>query len=217
MAYPVNKLNSMINKVGVMGDIHAEDKLLATAIQFLKSKNIPTLFSVGDIVDGLGNVDRCCDLLQENQIIAVQGNHERWLFNDYMRNLKHSTKLSELSAASKNFLETLPQTYEFKTILGKGLLCHGLGTYDMGRVPSNTLKNQKKLEQLINQKYRIIINGHTHKKLVTQIKPLSIINAGTLKPKHGSGFIIIDFIKKKVTCYNITDDYSIIIKDIMRF
>ncbi|WP_084555209.1 metallophosphoesterase family protein [[Phormidium ambiguum] IAM M-71] len=56
-------LNKELNIIGVIGDIHAEDKLLEKAVNFLKSKNVEKIVCVGDIVDGLGDVNECCNTL----------------------------------------------------------------------------------------------------------------------------------------------------------
>ncbi len=53
-----------------------------------------------------------------------------------------------------------------------------------------------------DNRYRFIINGHTHFKIVRhQIGPLIIINAGTLKWAHQSGFSIVDFEKSSLQFY----------------
>jgi 3',5'-cyclic AMP phosphodiesterase CpdA len=40
------------------------------------------------MVDGKGNIDRCCDILIEEKVITVLGNHDRWLLNNEMRSLE---------------------------------------------------------------------------------------------------------------------------------
>jgi predicted phosphodiesterase len=54
----------MISKLGLIGDIHAEDAYLERALGVLRSRNVPLVVSTGDIVDGPGSVERCCELLE---------------------------------------------------------------------------------------------------------------------------------------------------------
>ena len=72
-----------LKRIAAIGDIHAEDELLEKAINFCREQ-VDQIVSVGDIVDGSGDVNRCCAILRENDIPAVRGNHERWLLNNEM-------------------------------------------------------------------------------------------------------------------------------------
>ena len=69
-----------LRRIGILGDIHCEDGRLAAALEFLQTQQLDLICAVGDIVDGPGDVNRTIDLLHEYQVIAVRGNHERWLF-----------------------------------------------------------------------------------------------------------------------------------------
>ena len=40
-----------INCIGVIGDVHTEDKLLKLAVEFPKQKNVERIFCVGNIAD----------------------------------------------------------------------------------------------------------------------------------------------------------------------
>ena len=113
-------------RVGIIGDIHAEAVRLEAALHFLQKKNVECVLCVGDIVDGQGNVDRCCELLKQNNVIIVRGNHDRWFMEGSMRNLSEATQQEDISEASKNFIESLPATQSLETTAGQLLLCHGL-------------------------------------------------------------------------------------------
>jgi predicted phosphodiesterase len=119
------KYSEKFNYIGVIGDVHAEDELLQLCINFLKEKNVEQVFCVGDIVDGQGDIEKCCNILIEERVISVLGNHDRWLLQNEMRTLREANFLSELSEHSKTFLKQLPSTIEFFTSDSLGLLCHG--------------------------------------------------------------------------------------------
>ena len=102
-----------VNCIGVIGNVHTEDKLLKLAVEFLKQKNVEKIFCVGDIADGKGNINICCNLLKQEKIITVLGNHDRWLLTKKMRSLKDANSINDLSEQSLEFLESLPSTVDF--------------------------------------------------------------------------------------------------------
>ena len=198
--------NKELNIIGVIGDVHAEDKLLDKAVHFLQSKNVEKIVCVGDIVDGLGDVNECCNTLMREEILVVLGNHDRWLLKNEMRSLKQATQLDSLSEFSQSFLFSLPLTLDFSTPHGLALLCHGLGKNDMVRLTpydyGYAIDVNTDLQNLIReQKYKYVINGHTHYKMVRNFSKLTIINAGTLKRGHEPGFLLIDFVQQFVQFY----------------
>jgi predicted phosphodiesterase len=206
--------NKNFNIIGVIGDIHTEEKLLEKTVDFLKSQNVDRILSVGDIVDGLGDANQCCDILRREAILTVSGNHDRWLLKNEMRDLKKATQPDSLSVTSYSFLSSLPATREFATPDGLALLCHGLGKNDMaGLNPDDygyAIEANTDLQNLIRDgKYRYVINGHTNYKMVRHFGNLTIINAGTLKRGHEQGFVVINFIEQFVQFYKFLEDAAI--------
>ncbi len=192
--------------IGVTGDIHTENKFLVKAIEFLRSKNVEKILCVGDIVDGQGDVNKCCKVLQNEEILVVLGNHDRWFLNGEMRDLEEATAPTCLSESSRSFLKALPITYKFLTPRGSALLCHGLGKNDMARLTPDdygySIENNAELQALIQEgKYRYVINGHTHYRMVRNFDGLTVINAGTLKRNHNPVFLVVSFIHNFVHFY----------------
>lgn len=201
-----------IKRVGILGDIHAEDEHLSLALQTLSSLGIDRLFSVGDIVDGPGSVERCCQLLQQFDVETVAGNHERWFFSQASQQLRQGlpdyTPEQELSQGAQSFLRTLPKTRAYQTSLGRALLCHGLLEEDMASVGPDdygyALACNDPLQALLQGwEYTLVLNGHTHRPMVRRIERLTIINAGTLFREHSPGFVLADFEERRVQFYQI--------------
>ena len=78
-------------RVGVIGDVHAEDALLRNALDHFSTSSIESILCTGDVVDGLGSAQKCCDLLQEYGVLAVRGNHDRWFAEGTFRDLADAT------------------------------------------------------------------------------------------------------------------------------
>lgn len=201
----------LLRRIGVLGDIHCEDGQLAAALEFLQMQQLDLICAVGDIVDGPGDVNRTIDLLREYRVIAVRGNHERWLFAGEMRGLPDVTSRFDLRAAAWEYLPQLPLTRKLETIAGRALLCHGLGVDDMAGVwpldDNFRLHANYPLWQLVNRReFRFVINGHTHQRLVRSFGELTIINAGTLYRKHRPCFCVADFGEEFVQYYDLVLD-----------
>ena len=210
-----------LQRIGVIGDVHAEDKRLAAALEFLQAAHLDALLCVGDIVTGRGDVNRCCQLLQEAGVATVRGNHDRWFLAGTMSDLPEATSEDELNADSRAFLASLPPTRVYETVRGCLLLCHGLGDDDMAGVrPGDygyALEANHKLHALWgSREFRFVVNGHTHYRMARTFYHLTIINAGTLRRGHDSCFLAIDFQDAVAQFYNV-DDGVIVPSDIIEF
>src|SRR6185295_16503678 len=62
---PGGSRGMILGKLGVIGDIHAEDRRLETALRWMKKLAVDRVLAVGDLADGYGDLERCCRLLRE--------------------------------------------------------------------------------------------------------------------------------------------------------
>ena len=199
---------NVVTHIGAIGDIHTEDVLLDLALSFLAKQQPDLLVSVGDIVTGQGNVDRCCELLQSHNVITVAGNHERWFLSGSMQDFPNFTDSTAVSSQTMDFLKALPQTYELTTPRGSVLICHGLGTNDMADLKPEdygyAIEANFELQELIrSRQYRFVVNGHTHCRMVRHFGDLTVINVGTLRSYAGPGLAMIDFESSHVHFFDI--------------
>ncbi len=196
------------NRVGLLGDVHAEDALLAEAIRRLAVIGAETILCVGDVTDGPGDVDRTCALLAAHHVVTVCGNHDRWVLSDTVRDLPDAVRRDQLAPASLAFLRSLPATRELSSPFGRVLLCHGLGANDMAGVTPDdfgyALECNFDLQRLVaDDELRVVLNGHTHKPMLRTFGRLTIANAGTLFREHGPGFVVLDFSSGDVTWHEL--------------
>ena len=204
-------MTTRLSRIGLIGDVHAQDARLKTALEFLRAANVERILCVGDMVDGEGDGNRCCELLREFDVQTVRGNHDRWTLNDQMRELPDSVALSSLSAATIEFLRALPRTLTFATTRGPLLLCHGVGENDMKKLTPDdygyALECNDELQALMyTGTYRFGVGGHTHQRMVKRFGPLTWINPGALFDHHAPCFALVDFERGRVEFYNFADD-----------
>ena len=199
---------SRLKCLGAIGDVHAEEGLLQAALGHLRARDTERILVVGDIVDGLGDVEACCRLLDAPDVHTVRGNHERWFLAREMRDLPDATPLLTLPAATERWLTSLPVTRRLATIAGDLLLCHGLGEHDMAGVKpwdeGYALEYNFELHTLQRDPaLQLVVNGHTHLRMVRRLGPLVLINAGTLHRRQGPGFLWIDREARRVEMYDL--------------
>lgn len=201
----------MFARIGIIGDVHTEADALASAIELFQRLKVDQIVCMGDLVDGPCDeldVDRSCELLQEHGIPTVCGNHDRWILERSMRDLPDASSESELDPASLDFLRKLPPTVELPTPIGPVLLCHGLGDDDMALVlphdHGHELTQNQPLQRLVQSgKYAVVLNGHSHRRMVRYVEPVWIINAGTLHRDNHPCVGCVDFETRTVDFYTV--------------
>jgi predicted phosphodiesterase len=207
-------MESPIRRFGAIGDVHAEDTLLAAALDTLRAEQLDAILCVGDIVDGRGDVDRCCALLAQHDAIVVRGNHERWLLKDELRTLPKAHLASDLAPATRAYLEALPATRRLSTTRGPLLLCHGLGDDDMARLrpfdEGYALETNDALSTLRATDYALVVGGHTHLRMVRSFGALTVVNAGTLSYTDTPCFLVADLLSGHVQFYDLDDDARVL-------
>lgn len=198
-----------LERIGIIGDVHAEDIALATVLNALQGMQVDVILCVGDVVDGTGSVDACCQLLQQHHVIAVRGNHERWFLGGTMRELSDANPVGSLKKATVAYLSSLPPTITLKTALGDLMLCHGLGRKDMACLTPDdygyALEVNGDLQELLATGVRLVVGGHTHKRMVRRVDSTTIINAGTLKRNCHPCFGFVDLVERRVQFFNLDE------------
>ncbi|MEO8903884.1 MAG: metallophosphoesterase family protein [Polyangiaceae bacterium] len=198
----------MLRRVGLIGDIHCEVARLKQVLELFRCSEVETVLAVGDIADGPGDLTEACALLEKAGALVVAGNHDRWLLAGEMRDLPDATPAQAVTDQARRYLSALPKTRTFDSPRGKVLLCHGLGEDDMACVrPSDegyALHSNSALSDLLESGCaRFVVNGHSHRPMLRTIDGLTIMNAGTLHPKHRPVCSIADFEAGSVQVFDV--------------
>jgi predicted phosphodiesterase len=204
-------MNTPVRRVGLLGDIHCQHRSLTAALTFFSSERCDIVLAVGDVVDGLGDVEATVQILRKAMIQTVRGNHERWLLANQMRDLNHATVRDDLSAASWQWLANLPATLRIETVAGSLLLCHGLGSMDMQRVfedePQWCDPSDPTFERFAKEAAgcRYAVGGHTHQRMVRDVCGVTFINPGTLVPMDDPCVAVVDVEQQLVWHHDLVD------------
>lgn len=203
--------DAQTQRLGVIGDVHAEPGKLAAALDWLAGQGADTVICTGDVADGPGSVDDCCRLLDEAGAITVRGNHDRWLLADRVRDIPNAHRLGEIGDDARAFLEALPMTRSIDTPQGSLLLCHGVGANDLRKVWPGTkrmaLERSAELDTILaSGHHRFVVNGHMHYRVLIDFPELLLINAGTLAARHRPGISFIDFQGEVISAHEFFGD-----------
>jgi predicted phosphodiesterase len=202
-----------VNRFGIIGDVHAEDILLAVALDRLANQQLDRILCVGDIADGPGSVDRCCQLLQRHDVATIAGNHDRWLLTNQLRDLPGASASDAVGVEARNYLAALPRMQRIETDAGSLLLCHGLGENDMAKVGPDdygyALESNTELQRLMQSEFAFVICGHTHRRMVRRLGRLTVINAGTLRNEQHPCFGLVDLNARLVRWFELGPDGSV--------
>jgi len=183
-------------RVGLIGDVHAEDAKLETVLAYFRD-TADCVWCTGDIVDGTGDPSRCAELLSSNAAVVVRGNHDRWYMCGEARSLPYATKTGSLHSEAQLWLYKLPATVTMATPAGPVLLCHGIGDDDMATFEPKdhgyALEVNDVLRRVVGSgRWPIVVAGHTHRRMVREVGFTTWINVGTLRADHGPTFGILD-------------------------
>jgi predicted phosphodiesterase len=199
----------------VIGDIHTEAEVLAWALHVLEQRGVERILATGDIADGPHHAEgviKACELLQAANVLTVQGNHDRWLLDNERRDFPDATFLEELTAPTHAYLQALPRSVEIATPLGLMLFGHGLGENDMATLYPHdhgpALTSNAPLQQLLQRhaKYRFVLAGHTHHRMVRTLNGITFINAGAIKATREPCCLVLDFVKRSASFIDYVED-----------
>ena len=198
------------NLLGLIGDVHAEHERLETAIDTLLHAGADTLLCTGDLCDGPGDLDRCVELLKQHNVICVRGNHDRWMLDDRVRHITDAHHRVAVGQNTIDYLAALPTQANISTTAGPLLLCHGMLDNDLAKVwpGSERMPPERStgLDKLIQQdSHRLLVNGHMHYRIVLDFPGLTLINAGTLSPRHRPGVTLLDCVANELQVFEFGD------------
>jgi predicted phosphodiesterase len=203
-----------LRRFALIGDVHAQVDALETVLLFARMRGAERAFSVGDLSDGDGDLDRTVALLVAHDVGCVRGNHDRWLLEGRLRDLRFAHQADALRPATLEFLRALPVTRALETACGVALLCHGVGVEDMPVVvPATPARDVLAMPAFAAvcalDRIAMMLCGHTHARMVRAIGPLTLINPGTLAPGDDPGFVLIDAEARTVEAFDIDEDFAI--------
>lgn len=205
----------MNKKIAVFSDIHGNLQALESIIKDIKEKEIDTVYCLGDII-GIGpNPKECLDLIIENNIKMVLGNHELYYLKgtDIDKSMDESEKehhvwiSKQLNKPHTDFLNNCKLTISKK--YGKQKICfqHFLLKKENDTYPFENLNSIDDIESLDAD---ITFIGHEHKSFEININNKTIIDVGSsgCTKDENTFYTVISFEDKKIKIEKVNLKYD---------
>lgn len=180
-------------KIAIFSDIHGNKEALESIIEDIKKENIDEIICLGDTL-GIGpNPKECMDLIINNNIKMVLGNHELYFLkgteiDDEMGEgeIAHQKWVKEqITASQRSYLEKCGMTIEKEYNSKKLLFVHFPIDYNSKDLyPFHDLKiaNDGSIESIVESlNYDLIFIGHEHKNFCVGNKLYDVGSSGCRK------------------------------------
>lgn len=215
-------------RIAIFSDIHGNREALTSIIEDIKNEKINEIICLGDTI-GIGpNPKECMDLIINNNIKMVLGNHELYYLkgtdiDDEMGEgeIKHQNWVKEqITDSQKQYLENCSMTIE-KDCNGKKVLFEHfpIDYNSKDQYPFHDLKvakdgSIKKILETLN--YDLIFIGHEHNDFCIDNKLYDVGSSGCRKDNN-TRYTIIDTETFNVETKIINFDRETFIEDLLKY
>ena len=141
-------------RIGILADSHGRVDVLASGIEILSARKIDRLIHLGDMTDTLRpeTVDTCINILIENNIDGVLGNHE------YSYVTHHFKRYPEkFSGFAMQYMRSLPYLIEIADVC----LTHFSPEGGVHGLYAHTDEESYRTA-ILRSRWPVLINGHSH-------------------------------------------------------
>lgn len=206
-------------KIGVISDVHGNIRALEKCLHFLRQQKTDRLIFLGDAVGYLPFGVEVLELLQQNGIECILGNHEAMLLgilplpekNEEVYKLGRIKK--KMSDTLLQFVGSWKQHIELQVDDLQFFFVHGSANDHLtGYVYPDT-----DLSAFKHVKYNVVVMGHTHYPFLRKEYDKVFINAGSVGLPRDSGnlssLVVIDTIPFKAVHYRLRNDTEFILSE----
>jgi putative phosphoesterase len=172
-------------RIGIISDIHAHLHPLEKALRLFEREGVDQIICAGDLIDGGNDGDVVVELIQQQKIPTVQGNHDRDAFSSQAWLRKVLTEAERaathilLKSQTVGYVSGLPLTLHFEWEGKRVCLAHGTPwsnfTYVFPDCQPDILRQVARAAQA-----NIVILGHTHLPMRLRYKNVWIVNPGSV-------------------------------------
>ncbi len=205
--------------IAVIADIHGNLEALQSILEDISNKSVEEVVCLGDTIDIGPNSRECIDLLIDNNIKMVLGNHELYLLRgtDIEPSIIGEEKQhyqwvkSQLTAKEIDYIRSCPLSYEYSADDGRLIFCHYL--FDDASIAMPFEKTKLDQSSLLWTKYckdniHYFI-GHLHYdiKEVPPSNNVTVVKSAGCTQDEYTSYLIIN-IDKTISAKKITVKYD---------
>lgn len=213
-------------RIALFSDIHGNLPALEAILKDIKTKNVDKIISLGDTI-GIGpNPKECIELLIQNNVTMVLGNHELYYvkgieIDDEMgeEEARHHKWIKEiLNEKCSNYINSCNLTYSLEDTLFNHfpLLLNPPDDYpfeDLAKVKDKSIKD---CLDNINEKYMFIGHEHNPFELEKNGKKLIDIGSSGCRYDNITFYTIFDINSKTIIKKNLAYDRNRLISSVLK-
>tara|TARA_B100000212_G_scaffold45845_1_gene29611 strand:+ start:28605 stop:29288 length:684 start_codon:yes stop_codon:yes gene_type:complete len=198
-------------KIGVISDIHSNLFYFKEVLNTLKEQSLDSIYCLGDLVGYYDQPNDVINLLRENNIICIKGNHDKYLINelsfDKDRDVFYriSEQRQEVSQNNKDYLKSLPDCLDIEILDKRFFMTHSL--------PSDTetyLNDINQLDREFLKDFDYYLYGHTHRCNLQYHYGTCVLNPGSVgQPRDynaSPSYAVIDLSRETISTYRVPVD-----------
>ncbi|MBI4447472.1 metallophosphoesterase family protein [Candidatus Woesearchaeota archaeon] len=213
-------------KIAVISDLHSNLEALQAVLKDIKVWRVDKILCCGDIIGYNANPNEVVELIIENHIPCVRGNHDSSVkdfenFDKFNQFAKKALKWTHDNLKMENsaFLSGLPKFFEDKFDDAKVVLIHGSPIDELFDYVYPTTSDDVLKSFLQKTKADILVFGHTHIPFIRRFGAKLVINPGSVgQPRDGinkASYCIIDSKVRSAGIYRVEYDIAITAKKII--
>ncbi len=193
-------------RLGLISDVHGDPVALELAWSHLTVMGADQIVCAGDLVGYGPFPDRVVSFLQERQVAAVRGNHDRWALE---RGEGEPDEFGGGTPASQTleFLKSLPFDLQVAFESRVGVVVHGSPRSDMEFVNRHDHPAARLRGYLTSLKCDLLVVGHTHRPMSFRCREGLFVNPGsTVSLPHidsSRTFALVDFASLAVSFHDV--------------
>lgn len=212
-------------RICFFSDIHGNRYAFDAFLQDIRNENFDKMIFGGDFFGYYYDINYIITKVRELNIYSLLGNHDK-MFLDILDNKISEDSLTEkygstykgiserISIENKEYIRKLKSSCELDTNIGKIGFFHGSPSDPInGRVyPDTIITDTDKFKR-----YKIVMMGHTHHKMVREIDNTLLLNPGSLgqqRDGRGTSYLIYDTNKNNYEFKIVQYDVNVLIRNI---
>lgn len=181
-------------RIAIISDIHGNLEALKTTLEDIKKRNVDKIICLGDIMAKGVHLRECIKLVRENCDVILQGNTDEHFSKEHpdlsiypefeQKRIKWHNSI--LTDEDKDFLQSLPYSYEFYMSGSLVRLFHAT-PYANNKAVLVLDSIQKKYEMFLPSEKTVsqevadvVIYGHIHHPFLDKLYNKTLINIGSV-------------------------------------
>jgi predicted phosphodiesterase len=189
------------HKIACLGGVYSNYLALQAALDDLRKRDVEAIFCLGDLGAFGPYPDRTIEMVQQNNVLCLQGNYDDSIGNalddcqcgytdprdNYFAQISYDYTLKNSSASSRAFLRTLPQQRRIRLGQTETLLCHGSPRRVNEFLWESTTSSQFLNELLVQHEVSLMLATHTGIKWQRELAAGQFVNVGVLGRPENDG------------------------------